>query len=204
MPVNEAVVIASIAGFLGFAVNLWSVRRDLLWGEVWPLFLSSMPALLLGVYFLRSLDDRLLRVCLGVTVLAGCAVTLWATKGARIHRVKPWGYVAGLLGGLSGGTVGASGPPIVLYCLLRGWDKSVAKGVMSVFFMLIGIWRVVLLFATGVATGEVARKGVLLLVPALVGAYLGTHIFRRMSNQVFRYAALVVLVGLSARLLFVA
>ena len=203
MPVSQAVVIVSIAGVSCFAMNLWTVRRDVPWRETWPLLASSVPALVVGVYCLQHLDDRVLRAGLGATILAGCAVTLWTPQGAHIRRGSPWGYVAGLLGGFCGGAVGASGPPIVLYCLLRGWDKSVAKAVMSAYFTLIGIWRVAALAVTGVATGETVRKGVLMLIPAMLATYLGTRIFRRMSGRMYRYAALALLVGLSARLIFV-
>ena len=203
MPVSDAVVIASIAALCSFAVNLWTVRSDVPWRETWPVVGASLPALLVGVYWLQHLDDRVLRAGLGVTILVGCAVMLWAPKGSRIHRTSPWAYLAGFLGGLSGGAVGASGPPVVLYTLFRGWDKSVAKGVMSAYFLLMGLWRIAVLVATGVATGQTVRKGVLLLVPAILASYVGTLVFRRMSARALRYVALALLAGLSARLLFV-
>jgi len=203
MPMSDAVVIVSVAALFSFAVNLWAVRRDVPWRDIWPLVGASLPALLVGVYCLHRLDDRILRAGLGVAILAGCSVMLWAPKAARLHRGGPGAYLAGALGGFFGGAVGASGPPIVLYTLLRGWDKSVAKGAMSAYFLLMGLWRIAVLVATGVATEETMRKGALLLIPAIAASYLGTRIFRRMTTRMFRYVALVLLAGLSVRLVFV-
>ena len=100
--------------------------------------------------------------------------------------------------------VGAGGPPIVLYTLLRGWDKSAAKGAMAAYFLIVGIWRLAVLVLTGVAAAETIQRGLLMLVPAMLVTYLGTRVFRRMSTRAFRYAALAILAGLSAKLIFVA
>jgi len=204
MPMDRAVVIVSVAGLASFLVNLWTVRRDVPWRETWPLLIASIPALLLGVHCLQRVDDRLLRAGLGVTILGGCLVMLWSPKRARIHRASPWGYVAGLVGGFVGGAVGASGPPVVLYVLLRGWGKSAAKGLLSAYFTLIGVWRIVALAMAGVGTTEAYRQGLLMVVPAVLASHLGALIFGRMSTRTFRYAALALLAGLSAKLLIAA
>lgn len=93
------------------------------------------------------------------------------------------------------------GPPIVLYTLLRGWEKTEAKCIMSTFFFVTGVLRVAMHVITGAATGPLMRTALLLLVPALAATYGGVHVFRRLSTRSFRYAAAALLVALAARVL---
>lgn len=202
MPIGDAVVIAAIIVLFSGLLNLWSVRHNILWSEAWPLLATALPATFLGIYLLKNLDGEILKTGVAVMILTGCAVTLGSSKEARIHRATPWGHVAGAIGGLFGGALNMGGPTVVLYTLFRGWEKAEAKGVMSVYFAATAILRIALLVLTGVATPEGVRRGLLLLGPGLLASYAGTRLFRRMSTQAFRYAAMAILVGLAAKILF--
>lgn len=152
------------------------------------------------MFLLQKLTGQVLKIGVAGMILAGCATMLWSPKKTRIHKAFPWACAAGALGGVFNGALGTGGPPVVLYSLLRGWDKSVSKGVLSAYFTMTGTWRMIVLITTGVATAEDLQLGALMLIPALAATYLGTRIFRRMSNNAFRYATMVLLVGLSVKL----
>ena len=201
MPIDQATVLVS-AGALGAAgLNLWTVRRQVPWRETLVVLAPSLPMIILGVYLLTVLEEGVLRAGVALITLAGCVITIWCPKTAYVRHPFPWGYLAGLLGGLFGGTLGTGGPPIVLYALLRGWDKSQTKGLLAAYFVVGSAWRLALLVGQGVATADTLRLGLLVLVPSLAGTYLGTAIFGRMSTQVFRYTTMALLMALSARLL---
>lgn len=201
MPVTEATSIIAILSLGSACLNLWTVRRDIVWREALSLIGPAVPACALGVCLLTSLNTDVLRTGVAVMILAGCAVTLWSPKGAMMSRANPWGYVAGLIGGVFNGALGMGGPPVVLYTLLRAWDKGLAKGIMSSFFVVVGLFRIVLLIARGIATPHIFRAGLMLLPAALLACYVGTRVFHRLSTTVFRYAAMALLAGLAARIL---
>ncbi|MBM3749236.1 MAG: sulfite exporter TauE/SafE family protein [Acidobacteria bacterium] len=199
MPMGDAVTIVSLINLVITLLNLWTLRGSVDWRESWPVLGAAIPTTILGVYLLRSLDTGLLRTGVGVMILMGCAVALWSPQRARLRGANPWGYVAGLVGGVFGGALNTGGPPVVLYTLLRGWDKARTKSVMTVYFAGTGILRVALLIATGVATAQRLQQGVVLLAPAAAATFLGTRVFRRMSTPVFRYAVTGLLALLAAR-----
>lgn len=201
MPVARATVIVAVLGLACPVLNLWTLRRNIQWREVWPILVTALPAALLGVFLLQNLPGQVLRIAVATMILAGCATMLWSPKKTRLHKSFPWAYGAGALGGVFNGALGTGGPPVVLYSLLRGWDKSVSKGVLSAYFTMTGTWRLIVLTTTGVATAGDLQLGALMLIPALAATYLGTHIFRRMSNNAFRYATMMLLVGLSVKLI---
>ena len=106
------------------------------------------------------------------------------------------------MGGVFGGGINMGGPPVVLYSLLRGWDKGVAKALMSSYFFVTSVIRVAGQVVSGIATPALIRQSLLLTLPTLLGCLLGSWLFTRISNRVFRYLATVLLVGLAIRLLF--
>jgi uncharacterized protein len=199
MPVQQATVIVCVASLLIAALNAWTVRQSIRWREIVPLLVTAIPAVGLGVYLLTRLDTRVLQMGVALMILAGCVVTLWAPRRALVHGPAPWAYLAGALGGTFGGALGTGGPPVVLYALLRGWDKMGTKSAIAMFFVISNVWRLVLLTATGVAKREMIETGALMLIPVMLASYIGTLIFARLSTPAFRYAVMVLLVGLAAK-----
>ena len=200
MPVARATVIVAIVSIFISLLNLWTVRKSTPWRQISPTLVTAMPATLLGAYLLTKLDVGILRRGVAAMILLGCAVTLWPPGRGRSQRAFPWAYIAGLVGGTFQGALNMGGPPIVLYVLLRGWSKSAAKGYMSVCFAAMTILRIAFLSVTGVATSDSIRLGLLAVGPALIAAFIGTRIFRRMSNRAFRCAAILLLAGLAANI----
>lgn len=200
MPVAQATVIVAVIAFFSSALNLWTVHREVVWRETWPVLATALPANILGVYLLKRLDNAVLRSAVGVAILMGCGAMLWSPQRFKLQRAWPWGHLAGLVGGVFGGALSTGGPPVVLYTLLRGWDKGQAKGLLASYFTVTGLWRLILLIAAGVATPQTLAQGFLALVPALGASYVGVWLFSRMSTPVFRYATMAVLAGLALQL----
>ena len=200
MPISESVAIVAVLSLCTSAYNLWTVRRHLLWREIGPILLTGLPSIALGVYLLNHLPAESLRAGLVVIILAGCGTVLWSPGKAYVKRPVPWAYVTGLLSGTFGGALSTAGPPVVLYSLLRGWEKAEAKAVLCSCFTIMGTLRLGLYLATGVADIPTVGLGLLLVIPAMATSYLGVLIFRRLSSRAFRYAAVALLMVLAAKL----
>jgi len=196
----EAVVMVNVVSLVICSYNLWTVREDLNWRDAVPLLASSVPMAVVGTYLLKNLDVRWLEWILAFAILAGCVVALWSPKKVMLHGAYPGSVVAGALGGVLGGILATGGPPVVLYCMLRGWDKRAMKAVLSGYFVVMGAWRLVVLFAQGVATAESALQGVAILIPSFLGTYAGVHVFRRLSTAGFKYATAGLLLAMAVRL----
>lgn len=202
MPVPEAAVIVAILGLVSTVMNVGSVWREISWKELWPVVAAATPTTLLGVYLLKVLDPAILRAAVGVMILIGSAIAVWSPPKARLEKAMPWGYIAGAVGGLFGGAINMGGPPVVLYSLLRGWDKRVAKAEMASYILATSVLRVVGQVAAGIATPSLLMRSLWLAIPTVLGCYLGTRLFGRLSNRAFRYATTGLLVMLAVRLFF--
>lgn len=200
MPVQQATVIAAVLAVVLAVTNLWSVREHIPWREILPTLVTGVPSVAVGIYLLTALDEAALKVGIVVIIVAGCAVVLWSPKG-RVFTARWLTYAAGVVSGLFNGALGTGGPPLVLFTLLRGWDKERCKAYMSALFLLLGAFRLVLLTTSGVATREALGQGLLILVPVIGAWYLGKAIFQRMSTRWFRYAGVALLMAMAVNLL---
>ncbi|NLD44841.1 MAG: sulfite exporter TauE/SafE family protein [Chloroflexi bacterium] len=200
MPVQQATVVGAVLAVVLAAVNLWSVRHDLPWPELWPTLLTGVPAVAVGVWLLRVLSDDVLKIGVVTIILAGVVTVLWTPKGRRFGA-RWLNLVAGAASGVFNGALGTGGPPLVLFALLRGWEKECCKAYYSALFLLMGAFRLVLLVSQGLASREALEQGVLILVPVVGAWYLGKQVFQRVSTQVFRYSGVALLLGIAANLL---
>jgi uncharacterized protein len=202
MPLSEAVVLVTVTSLPLMVQNAATVRTAIPWRDIWPLLITSLPASAIGTVVLAHSNTNLLRIILAVVTLLGCVVVVWVPRRIVIHHAFPWAFLAGLFGGFIGGAVAAGGPPVVLYCLLRGWEKSRVKALLSIYFFATTTWRLAQLLLNHLITWPIGRLGLVLIIPAMAVCYLGTLLFRRMSTSVFRYATIALLVVMSIRLVF--
>ncbi len=199
MPVQQATVVAAVLAVVLASVNLYSVRQAIPWRELWPTLVTGVPAVALGVWLLTVLDERTLRIAVAVIILAGVVPALWKPVARRDGARWP-NLIAGAVSGVFNGALGTGGPPLVIFALLRGWDKECCKAYYSALFLLMGAFRLVLLVTQGLATRAALSQGVLILVPVLAAWYAGKWLFQRVSTQVFRYAGVALLVAIALNL----
>ena len=186
---------------LGLALaNMISVWKHVPWNEVWRPAATALPMVWVGVFMLQNLNDSVLKGLLVFIILAGCAISLWSPDKQEI-KSPLWAYATGIIAGLFGGCMNTAGPPVVLYTLLSGWDKKKSKGYMSFLFLVLVVMRIILLSTSGLMPTTVVSTGLLLLAPVFVAWYAGKTVFARLSDDRFRWIAVIILVGIAIRLL---
>ena len=156
MPMYQAVALVTISSLPLMVQNALSVRSSIPWREIWPVLTLSLPASALGTWALARSDTRYLEFILAAMTIMGALVSLWSPKKALLKRAWPGAYIAGVVGGFVGGAVATGGPPVVLYCLLRGWDwqgfepeEPAAKTA--------GVWRRLVSFRSALGRAPRAR-----------------------------------------------
>jgi uncharacterized membrane protein YfcA len=157
---------------------------------------------LVGVYGLSTVATPILKRVLGLAIM-GYALYLY--RNQRVPTEQPtsvrWGLVAGLGGGMIGGTVGTSGPPYVIYLSYRLRDKSILRATLIALFAFDGLWRIGLFTATGLLTREILIATATVIPALTVGAWLGHRTHVNISQRRFTQLMAVVL-GVAGLLLF--
>jgi uncharacterized membrane protein YfcA len=124
----------------------------------------------------------------------GALAERWPTRSLRTGRLAD--ACAGFLGGLTGGLAAFSGTFVTIWCGLKGWDKARQRGVYQPFILgMQPITLAVIYLMRPSATSMQLDWTTLAFVPAaLLGAWLGLRIFKRLPDRQFELAVNLLLV----------
>lgn len=151
--------------------------------------------ILLAAQVLTSIPQRAMFLVLGVPVVVLCAVQL-----AGLHLSIPperrasFGAAAGVLAGTLGGLAGTWGPPTVLYLLALDTPKARQMAAQGVIYGLGSFALLAGHLQSGVLNVQTIPFSLILVIPALLGMWIGFSIQDRLDQEKFRRITLIVLI----------
>ncbi|WP_208352188.1 sulfite exporter TauE/SafE family protein [Pseudaestuariivita rosea] len=165
----------------------------------WRFLLIGLVFLLMSAQLFAVLSSRWLFLLIGIPIVVFSALQLLGWRPG--HLVRTWktdaavGGVAGFIGGLSG----IWGPPTVAYLTALDTPKEEQMRLQGVIY---GLGAVALFFAhvqSGVIRLETVPFSLALIVPAIMGMWIGLRLQDQIDQVVFRKITLFVLliVGLN-------
>jgi uncharacterized membrane protein YfcA len=164
------------------------------WGRLRSLALWAVIGSMFGAQLLVLLPTWAIGLALGLFTVHFVIDRLRKERPALArHTERRLAPIAGLVGGTTNSALGASGPIIGSYLFaigLRGREFAFA---ISVVFFISALIRVGSLAVLGQYTVPLATLSVVLLVPSLVGQYIGQQLQGRAHPVVFQRILLVVL-----------
>ncbi len=165
----------------------------------WPLALSALPGVALGVALLVWVEPRLAAAALGLA-LAGYAVFALARPPLLLPAAleRPLQWPAGFLNGAVNGLTGSQVMPLLPYLLALRLDSERFVQAINCVFTLSSLAMALALAEAGLLTGPAAAVSALGLVPVWLGVTLGARIRRRLAPETFRKAVLLLLLALGA------
>lgn len=197
LDLRTAVPLVSIWGMtinLMLLVGLW---RQVRLARILPLTLAALPGIPLGVYLLTQVPVRLLELLLGL-ILIGFAAYFFLAPGRTRVLGRGWEYLAGFLSGCLGGSLAASGPPVILYTALQPWDKDAIKATLTGYFALSGVLILAVQAWDGLFTQTVLLYGLFSIPVIFLGVMVGLWGYRRLDTGRYRQVivGLITLLGL--------
>jgi uncharacterized membrane protein YfcA len=190
----QVMIVCSIAIQMFSVATLW---RSIDWRSL-PIFLTGgvlgVPA---GVYLLLHLQTGIYRDVIGGLLIAygGYLLLRWPSRSLRTGPLSD--ACAGFLGGLTGGLAGFPGASVTIWCGLKGWDKARQRGVYQPFILgmqPITLFVIYLMRPTSSTATQLDWKTLAFIPAALLGAWLGLRIFKRLSDRQFELAVNVLLI----------
>jgi uncharacterized protein len=177
-----------VANWLGLLIGLTGIRRIIGASEPSALRISALAVVAtpLGVWLLALAEQALARLLIALIALGSFGLVLLPKRAA--HH-SPSGLETGMTGLLSGiltGFAGMPGPPVVPYYLRRAITPELARASMMTIFLATSLAGVVAAFALRVATLREAVLAALLFPAVLLGNWLGTQAFGRISTTAWR------------------
>jgi uncharacterized membrane protein YfcA len=161
--------------------------RETAWLLVW-----ALPGALVGVAYLKSVDESLLQVTVTVAVLTSLAVRRWQPH-VRIPLIP-----AGIAAGALNLALGTGGPPVVLYLLGHDVPPARLRDTLSVYFLVSGVLTSVVLAVTDVEPLPTLTALAASVPLVVVGHVVGRRVFRRLADGGFEAALVLVLLATAA------
>lgn len=166
------------------------------WREIVPIVFAAMLVAPFGVYVLLVVDPEIMRRVIAFVVLIGAIVLL---VGVRYRGQPTLGvrFGVGATSGLLSGSVGAGGPPVVVYFLGGTSTSQQVRANMILIPNFIRISVLITFIATGVLLGEPLWRGILMYLPFALGTVVGAMLFSRAHEKLYRYVAVAFLFTVS-------
>ena len=200
-PIHAALLVVS-GGLINQMGLVWTMRRTLDFGRLWPFLIGGAIGVPLGVALVVETNPRAIRVALAIFMVV---YGIYALAAPRLPRIAWGGRTAdagvGFLGGLFGGVAGLSGIFPAVWTQLRGWPKEAARGVYQPFILLAHLLTLLLIGALALD-----RTGVVLFlvaIPAiLLGSWTGWLIYGRLNERRFQQMLSLLLIVSGLLLIF--
>ncbi|HTQ78009.1 MAG TPA: sulfite exporter TauE/SafE family protein [Burkholderiales bacterium] len=168
------------------------------WTRLVPAILAGTVA---GMTLLVSLPRRAATFALGAFVLAFALYSLVRRGDARAPVAARWGYVAGLIGGLTSTLFGAGGPPYAMYLSHRDLSKEQYRATLGFATLTSISLRAAAFLVAGMLLDARVWLCAAAVVPAgLAGLWAAGHLFRRISREGLMRAVALLLLASGASL----
>jgi uncharacterized membrane protein YfcA len=192
---NTATPLVGLMGITASATILIKHWRDVHFKSLWPLIVSTLIGIPIGILLLKGVYENVMKSVLAFVIII---FSLYKILKPRLFTLADdkLACVFGLLSGILGGAYNTNGPPVVIYGTLRQWNPEKFRATLQGYFFPTGS-----MIALGHCIGGLWTKTVLLnyllaLPIILVAIFLGGWLNRKIPKVKFDnyvYMFLVVL-----------
>ena len=195
VPLPFALALFALSDMAGsFSVGLENPRKAVRseWLRLVPMIIAGTA---LGATLLFSLPRRAAMLLLGLFVVSYAVYSLTRRGPGRV-LAPGWGWLAGLVGGITSTLFGAGGPPYAIYLSQRGLEKAQFRATMGFATMTSITLRVTAFLLTGLLLDLRVWLAAAAVVPAaLAGIALGRRAFHRISREALMKAVALMLLA---------
>jgi hypothetical protein len=176
-------------GWISVRVRAWVVPR-----QMWGIVAAAAVGLPVGFLLQHGLSQEHLRLLVS-TMAAVCAALLLMSLRTTIAGSSLGAGVIGLVSGLLQTSASLGGPPVALYLLARGWNRSEFKLMMTAFLLWTGVSAAAIQAVWGGHSGRLWWVALAAFPFVLLGSRLGEALLQRVDPTVFRWAVFALVSG---------
>lgn len=161
------------------------------------LFIGATVGVPLGLWGTTSLPEDTSRI-VALAMVVGLAILQLGRLRIPGLATRPGLYGAGVASGIAGGLAGIGGMVVALYVLAQDAPARVMRASLVVYLFLSSITTLITLLLFGVMDSTAVARGLLLALPAIVGVWIGQHLFRPSLEGYYRPFCLTLLIALAS------
>lgn len=171
-------------------------RRHGSWAALRRLLPGVLPGLVLGAAFVAVVDDRIMRVTIGLVLLVMSGIHLAQRAQGRplretsLRQQRGMSVMVGLVAGFATMTANAGGPVMTLYLIMAGLPMLQMLGTGAWFFLAVNLAKVPFSAGLGLISPASLAMDLALVPVMLTGGAIGVLVVSRMAQRTFELAAL--------------
>jgi uncharacterized protein len=157
---------------------------------------GGIVGLPIGVYLLTHVTGSIYMKCIGGFLICYGAYMLVRKPVLRAYYRRSAGdYIAGFLGGITGGFAAFPGAFVTIWCGFKGLPKDQQRGVYQPFILIMQVLALgVLFFVQSRGPSQIDPLMATYIPAALLGTWCGIAIFRRLTEVQFAWSVNLLLV----------
>ena len=200
IPVTTAAPLAVLVSVLVAAIIVAQDWRKIEVRSAGWLIISSFFGIPLGLLMLTHVNDHVIKMVLGVIILAFSVYSL--TAKSKLHLEEdhlPLLIAAGFCSGILGGAYGMNGPPLAVYGSLRRWSPQHFRATLQGYFLPASLVGLLGYAWIGLWKAEITRYFFLSLPVVLAAILIGRFLNHRIRGDGFFrlvYMGLIVVGGI--------
>ena len=191
----HVMIVCSIAIQILSVATLW---RTIEWRCLRIFLIGGFLGVPAGVYLLLHLPSTTYRTVIGSLLIIYGSYLLLRPPARSLSLGRVSDVCAGILGGITGGLAGFPGAFVTIWCGLKGWDKAHQRGVYQPFILAmqpVTLITIHLMRPASSVQGQLDWKMFAFVPAALLGAWFGLRIFKRLSDRQFEFVVNALLIA---------
>jgi len=152
--------------------------------STWRLIISSMVGIPIGIFFLKGVNEVIVKAVLAVFIIAFAIYKLINPTLKKLAGERS-AYLVGLVAGVLGGAYNTNGPPVVFYASLKQWPPASFRATLQGYFFSTGIFVVVGHALAGNYTPLVLKYYVFAMPVVFLAVFIGGKLNRRIPVEQF-------------------
>ena len=184
IPVEKAVVVTVLLAILSTGYQAFTHRAHVRRPLATRLVVSSFAGMPVGLVVLNTVDDRNLKIALGIGVIIATAVLI---RDLTLDHVgPPLDYAMGFVSGVANASIGTNGPPLVFDLQSRRLAPNEFRGTIATVFVLGNLFTLALFLIDGKVDGDGIGAAAVAFPAWLSGSVLGRILQPKVPERLFR------------------
>jgi uncharacterized membrane protein YfcA len=193
----QVVPVAFVLEVLASLSLLRSIWRDIDWAWLKPLLIGNAIAIPLGVWMLAIVPEAPLRATVSLVILTA-AILLLTGFHPPWKDSSPLRFGTGLVAGLLNGLAAIGGMAVAVMLFATTISGAAARATLIALFFATDLYSLAWAGGYGLLDRALVAWVAWLVVPMLVGIWIGSRHFLKVDEAGFRRGVLSALAGIAA------
>jgi len=197
---KSAIPLSVIFSWITNTILLIRYRKSIEIKMIQKLMIGIMIGIPVGVFFLKSFDDTLLRINLGLLTIFYVLNDFY--NFVKLDIPDKYSSLAGFVSGCLSGAFGFGALPVLIFISTKVYDKEKWKGTLHCVWFITLSFMIIFLSLFGLLNIKLMSKSVIFLPFVLIGLIIGNWAFRKIDEMRFRKLILFCMLFVGLKLIF--